>query len=95
MKRALKISIENKKNSYEQMKAIAQACESNGECSVQEAVYHRLSEPLLRKVFPGVFFTNTNIAENCFKFLRSKREINELPDENEYRFKKNMLDRYA
>ena len=38
MKQALKVFIENKENSYEQMKAIAQAYASNRECSVQEAV---------------------------------------------------------
>ena len=34
------ISITNKENSYEKMKAIAQAYASNCECSVQEAVYY-------------------------------------------------------
>ena len=81
-------------NSYEQMKAIVQAYASNRECSVQEAVYHCLPEPWLRKVFPGVIFANTNIAENRFKILRSQQEISELPYESEYIFKKNMLDRY-
>ena len=38
MKQALKVFIENKENSYEQMKAIAQAYASHRECSVQEAV---------------------------------------------------------
>ena len=33
MKQTLKISIENKDNSYEQMKAIAQGYASNQECS--------------------------------------------------------------
>ena len=40
MKQTLNISIENKENSYEQMKAIAQAYASNRECSAQEAAYH-------------------------------------------------------
>ena len=44
MKQALKISTENKENSYEQMKVIAKAYASNWECSVQEAVYHCLPE---------------------------------------------------
>ena len=39
MKQALKIFIKNEENSYEQMKAIAQAYTSNLECSVQEAAY--------------------------------------------------------
>ena len=73
MKQALKISIENKENSSEQMKALAQAYASNRKCSVQEAVYHCLTEPWLRKVFPGVIFANTNIPENGFKILRSQQ----------------------
>ena len=44
MQQALKISIENKENSYEQMMAIAQAYASNRECYAQEAVYHCLPE---------------------------------------------------
>ena len=94
MKQALKISIENKENSYEQMKATAQAYASSWECFVQEAIYHCLPELWLRKVFPGVIFTNTNIPENFLKILRSQKEISELPDESEDIFKKNMLDSY-
>ena len=94
MKQSLKISIKNKENSYEQMKAIAQAYASNRECSVQEAVYHCLPELWLRRVFPGVIYANTNIPAKCCKILRSQQEISELPDESEDIFKKNMLDRY-
>ena len=44
IKQALKIFIENKEDIYEQMKVIALGYASNKECSVQEAVYHRLPE---------------------------------------------------
>ena len=94
IKQALKISIENKQNSYEQMKVIAQAYAPNWECSVQEAVYHRLPELRLRRVFAGVVNANTNIPEKRCKSFRSQQEISELPDESEDIFKKNMLDRY-
>ena len=39
MKQALKISIENKRSSYEEMNAIVQAYASNQECSVKEVAY--------------------------------------------------------
>ena len=39
MKQALKTSIENKGNSYEQMKVIAQSYASNQEFFAQEAIY--------------------------------------------------------
>ena len=94
MKQAFKISIENRENSYEQMKAIAQAYASNWECSVQKAVYQCLPGLWLRKVFPGVIYANTTIPEKRFKVLCSQQEISELPDESEDIFKKNMLDRY-
>ena len=93
LKQALKTSIENKENSYEQMKAIAQAHASNRECSVQEAVYHCLQQLWLRKVFPSVIYANTNIPEKR-KSLHSQQEIRELPNESKDIFKKNMLDRY-
>ena len=89
----MKISIENIENSYEQMKAIAQAYASNRECSVQETVCHCLPELFLRKVFPGVMYANTNISEKR-KILRSQQKISKLTDESEEIFKKNMLDRY-
>ena len=94
MKQALKISIENKENNYEQMMAVDQAHASKWECSVQEAVYHCLPELWLRWVFPGVIYTNTNIPEKHCEILRSQQKISELPDESEDIFKKNMVDRY-
>ena len=94
IKQALKISIENKQNSYEQMKAIAQAYASNWECSVQDAVYHCLPELWLRRGFAGVVYANTNIPEKCCKSFCSQQKISELPDESEDIFKKNILDRY-
>ena len=94
IKQALTSSKENKENSYEQMKAITQAYASDWECSVQETVYHCLSELWLRKLFPGIIFANTNIRENRFNILHSQQEIFELPDGTEDIFKKNMLDRY-
>ena len=94
MKHALKISIGNKENSYEQIKVVAQAYASNWECSVHEADYLCLPELWLRRVFPRVIYANTNIPEKRCKMLRSQQEIHELPDESEDIFKKNMLGRY-
>ena len=90
MKQALKISLENKENSYEQIKTMAQAYASNQECSVHEALYHCLQELWLRNVILMLI----NIPENRFKILCSQNEIIELLDESEDIFKKNIFDRY-
>ena len=94
MSQALTESLSNKKNSYEQMHAIAHAYSTNRECSVQEAVYHILPELWLRKTFPGVIFLNSNIPDRRYKFFRSKQEIAELPEDSTDLFKQNMIDRY-
>ena len=92
MKQDLKISTENKENSYESMKGIPQTYASNWECFVQEAVYHCLPELWLKKVYPDVIFDNTNIPENQFKILRRQQEISIIPDESVDIFKKDMVD---
>ena len=94
MKHALRESIEKKQGNYEQMYTVAHAYASNRECSVQEAVCHCLPELLLRKIFPGVIYANTNLPEKRPKMLRSQEQISQLPDESEDIFKRNILDRY-
>ena len=57
-------------------------------CSVQEAVYHKMQELWLRKTFPGVVFSNTNIPEKRFIVCLDESEINNLPKNSTYIFKK-------
>ena len=63
--------------------------------SVQEEVYNCLPELRLRKVFPGVTYTNTDIPEKQFRVLQSQKEINDLPDDSNNIFNKYILDRYV
>ena len=95
MKQALKLSIENKCNNYEQMKTIVCAYSSNRKCFVQEAVYQCLPELWLWKIFPGVKYANTNIPQKRFKLLWSQNEIGDLPDDSNDIFKRNMLEMLA
>ena len=94
IKQALTESIDRRQNNFDQMRVIAHAYTSNQECSLQEAVYHRLLELWLKKVIPGVIYANTNLPEKTFKMVRSKEGIACLLDDSEDIFKKNMLNRY-
>ena len=76
------------------MKSIARAYATKRECSVQEAVYHVMPELWLRKTCPGVIFANSNLPENRYRIFRSEEEINELPEDSQDIFKRNMIDRY-
>ena len=46
------------------MKTIVRAYTSKRECSVQEVLYHILPELHLRRVFPAVYFVNTDMLED-------------------------------
>ena len=77
------------------MKTIAKAYLSNWEYSVQEVVYHILPELKLRRIFPAVYFVNTNLPEERVRVLLSKKELSELPDDSSNIFKKSNFDRYV
>ena len=62
---------------------------------MQEVVYNYLPELWLRKVSPGVTYTDTNILEKRFRALRSQKEIYHLPVDSNNIFEKRMLDRYV
>ena len=66
----------------------------NRECSVQEAVYHILLELKLRRIFPAVYFVNTNPPEERFKVLNSEKQLSKLPDDSPNIFKKSNTDHY-
>ena len=94
MKQVFKESLEIGTGSYEQMKLVDHANASKRECSLQEAVYHVVSELWLRKVFPGVLFANSNIPGKCFRMMLSKKKSSELPEDSTDVYKRNMVDRY-
>ena len=95
MKQAAKEAFENNMHHQDTMKIFAKAYFSNLECPVQESVYHILPELKLRRIFPAVYFVNTNLPEERVRVLLSKKELSELPDDSSNIFKKSNIDRYV
>ena len=95
MKQAAKKAYENNMHHHDTMKTSAKAYLSSRECSVQEEVYHILSELKLRRIFPAVYFVNTNLPEERVQVLVSEKELSELSDDNPNIFKKSNIDRYV
>ena len=62
------------------MKTIAKAYLSNQEFSVQETIYRILLELKLRRIFPAMYFFNTNLPEERVQVLLSEKKLSELPD---------------
>ena len=81
-------------NHHDNMKTIAKAYLSNQECSVQEAVYHILPELKLRRIFPAVYFSNSNLPDERVNVSFSEKEFSELPDDSPNIFQKLNIDRY-
>ena len=94
MKQVAKEAFENNLHHHGTMKTIAKVYLSNREEDVQEAVYHILPELKLRRIFPAVYFVNTNLPEETVKVLFSEKELSELPDDSPSIFKKSNVDRY-
>ena len=95
MKQAAKEARENNMHHQDTMITIAKAYLSNRKCSVQEAVYHILPELNLRRIFPAVYFVNTNLPEERVRVLLSKEQFSKLSDGNSNIFKKSNIDRYV
>ena len=77
-KQAAKKALENNMHHHDTMKTIAKVYLSNlsnRECSVQEAVYHVLPELKLRRIFPAVYFVNTNLPEERVQVLHSEEKL--------------------
>ena len=94
MKEALKEAVNLEKSSYEAIRSIAKAYNTNRECSVQEAVYLTMPELWLRKCFPAIQFINTNLPNERYRVFKSEEELEDLDDDSSNVFKRNMLDRY-
>ena len=75
MKKATKEDFENNMHHGDTMKTITKAYLSNLECSVQEAVYHILPELKLRRIFPAVYFGNTNLPEEIVQVLIPEKNL--------------------
>ena len=94
IKQAAREAFENNLYHHDTKKAITKAYLSNRECSIQEAIYHILSELKLRRIFPAVYFVNTNPREERIQVLLSEKELSELPYNSPNIFKKSNIDRY-
>ena len=94
MKEAAKEAFENNMHHHDTMEAIAKAYLSSREWSVQEAVYHILSELKLRRIFPAVCFVNTILPEERVQVLLLEKERSELPGDSPNIFKKSNINRY-
>ena len=82
-------------NMHDAMKKIAYSFISSRQLSVQEAVYNALPEMWLRKYSPGISFINTNLPNNRIWMIKSKEELELLPDNSTDIFKKSIIDRYV
>ena len=76
------------------MRSVASAYLNKRKCSIQECVYHVLPGQWLRRTFPGVIFSNSNLPEKRFRIFLSKNEIMDFPEHSKDIFKRNMIDRY-
>ena len=94
MKKAAREASDTKLDQFKAMKNILEACTSNRECSVQEAVYHILPELHLRRVYPGMQFVNTSLPEECSKLLQTEEQLSSLPEDSTDIFKRNNIGRY-
>ena len=63
---------------HDTIKIIAKAYLSNPECFVQEAVYHIFPKLKLRRMFPGMYYVNTNLLEQTVQMLLSEKELSRL-----------------
>ena len=93
MKQPAEKAFDNNMHHHDTMKTIAKAYLSHRECSAQEAVYHILTELKLRRIFPAVYFVNTNPPKERVQVL-SEKELSELPDSSPSIFKKCNIDPY-
>ena len=76
------------------MTKIAYSFISLCQLSIQEAAYNVLLELWLRKCSPGISFINTNLPDNRIMMIKSKEELELLPDNSTDIFKKSIIDRY-
>ena len=75
MKQAAQDAFEKELDNYEQMKSVANAYINKNECSIQECVYHILPGQWLRKTFPGVIFSNSNVPEQYCRVCLNENKI--------------------
>ena len=81
-------------NVRDAVKKVAYSFISSRQFSVQEVVYNVLPELWLSKCSPRIAFINTNLPNNRIRMIKSKEELELLPDNSTDIFKKSIIDRY-
>lgn len=66
----------------------------NRECSLQEAVYDILPKLKIRRIFPAVYFVNTNLLQERVQVSFLKKELTSLRDDSQNNFKRSNIDCY-
>ena len=75
MKQAFKEAVESGASLYEQMKFVAYSYASKRESSLEEAVYHVITELWLKRIFPRVVNANSNVPLKRIRMKLSKKKI--------------------
>ena len=57
-------------------------------------MYHILPDLKLKRIFPAVYFVDTNPPEERAQVLLSEKEVIALPDDSPNIFKKSNIDPY-
>ena len=79
IKQAAKEAFENNMHDHGTIRTIAKVYLSNRESSVQDSVYHILSDLKLSRIFPAVYFNNINLLEERVQVLLPKRNLVNYP----------------
>ena len=79
IKQAAKEAFENNMHDHGTVRTISKVYLSNRESSVQDSVYHILSDLKLSRIFPAVFFNNINLLEERVQVLLPKKNIENYP----------------
>ena len=94
MKMAANEARNTKLGRRESMYKIVSAFANSRQLSVQETVYHCLSELWLRKCFPKVLFVNSKLPVDRIRIFKSEIEMTDLEPDGTDVFKSSLLDRY-
>ena len=79
IKQAAKEVFENNMHDHGTIRTIAKVYLSNRESSVQDSVYHILSDLKLSRIFPAVYFNNINLLEERVQVLLPKKNLVNYP----------------
>ena len=75
IKQEAKEAFENNMHHNDTKQTIARAYLSNRECLLLVAVYYNLPELTLNRIFPSVYFVDTNFQRKEFKYCFLKKHL--------------------